>query len=667
MKAAKKSLVGLWLLALPFVLFWQVWWPDNEHQRVFQRGDFVEQIYPFRVFVARELGSGRLPTWDSHTFSGYPAIAESQHATFYPLSMWQFLFEEPIPFLALEIEALLHLGLAGIFTFLLVRQLTGRSDAGMLAGSTFSLSGFLTSYPVLQLTILEAAVWLPASLWLLELAIHRLSLRLAALAGVALGCSICAGHPQTSMYIGLLISGYSLTSIITRTGTRRFVLVATLLASIIGLGLSAAQWMPSIQLAALSPRSNLSYDQLSGGFGTSALLGLFRPNPEEWSPLYVGFVPLTLACVGLLINRAETRFWALVASVALLLSLGRHGFLYPLLYAIEPRAAVFRGQERAAFLVSFALIVLASYGYSFLSQKKWWPSWMIPILLTLTWIDLFRANHGIVLQQPPSNGFFSQTPAASFLIQNKNISRVSSEGLLPGGGNAGKFFQLKDVTGNGPLSLEHYHKFLEQVPEVRWWQLLNVEFVLTRRIIDFPGVLLVMEDKQRNENVYQIDLGGQPAWITHAFELTPSQEAAFQMTADMNGLDPMTTAVLEIQPNPTPEPANGPESIRILTAENQHIEAEITLSTAAVVVFSEVDYPGWKASVNGKPIDSVRAFGLLRALALPAGEWNVHWNYRPAPVLSGLALSGSTICLLILLLVCNPKYTTVHGQQQKPN
>ena len=653
---AKSAAAGLVLLGLPFLLFWQVWWPSSHHRRVFSHGDFVEQHYPFRVFVARELRAGHLPLWDAHTFSGYPAIAESLHATFYPLGLWQILFPDNLPFLALEIEALFHLGLAGIFTYLLVRQLTSRSDAGLLAGAAFSLSGFLTSYPLLQLTILEAALWLPAALWLLELALQRRSLRLAALAGVALGCSLLAGHPQTSLYIALVVGGYALMRVVACREGRQFVLVAALLTGGVALGLSAAQWLPSIQLAALSPRAQLPYEQLSGGFGPSALWGLLRPNAGEWSPLYVGIVPLSLALVGLSVGRAEVRFWAFVVTVALLLSLGRHGFLYPLLYALAPRAALFRGQERTAFVVSFALIILAGYGFSHLTRREWWPRWAFPVLLALTAIDLFHANYGIVLQKPSPGGFFTQTPAADFLSRNSGLRRVSSEGLLPGGGNAGKFFQLRDVTGNGPLSLAHYHRFLEKVPEVRWWQLLNVRFVLTSRVIDYPGIQMVLEDEQRDERVYELDLGGQPVWVTHAFEVAPNQEAAFQVTSSMEWLDPLQTAVLEEPPRPAPEPASGPETVRVVTSGNQRMEAEVILSAPAIVIFSEIDYPGWEARANGGAIETVRVFGLLRAVALPAGQWRVEWRFNPAPVRTGLALSGLTILLVSFLLIRDPKW-----------
>ena len=136
------------------------------------------------------------------------------------------------------------------------------------------------------------------------------------------------------------------------------------------------------------------------------------------------------------------------------------------------------------------------------------------------------------------------------------------------------------------------------------------------------------------------------------------------MTAAMEWLDPLTTTVLETQPNPAPEPETGREIVRVISYDNQHIEAVISLSSPAIVVFSEIDYPGWQAWANGQPIETVRAFGLLRALALPAGIWDVQWDYHPDPVSDGIALSGLTILIVSFLVIRDPKWdVNIHTHQ----
>ena len=635
------------LMLLPFVLFWPIWWPNAEHRQVLAYGDFVEQYYPMRVFVSRELGQGRLPLWDRFTYGGEPAAAASLSAAFYPLGLWEAAFPSPLPFTALEIEAILHLGLAGVFTFLLVRQLTGRIEAGLLSGLAFGLGGFLTSYPVLQLAVLETAIWLPAGLWLMELALARHSWPWLILAGLAFGCGLLAGHPQTFMYVAYAATAFFLLRARHHGWRWRSIPFAALMLAGATVAFGAMQWMPTLELARLSPRARLSYNDVSQGFAWAELVGLLRPNPGQWSPLFVGWIPLTLALAALPLRRkAEVLFWTIVAVLALLLSLGGNGFLYPLAHRFLPGLATFRSQERAAFLVSFALCVLAGYGYASLLRWRRWTRLALPLLLCLSFVDLYCASFGLVLQPAPSGGYFAGTPSVEALRgADGGVWRVSSEGLLPGDGNAGMVYQIRDVTGSTPLHLAQYDLFLDTVPELRWWQMLNVRYVLTRRELEHGALQLLVDEGDRR--LYQIWLGAQPAWLVHSAQVAPDSEAALQLTADPT-LDPLETVVLERVPVPSPQPALGPEEVRLVTYSAQRIVVEARLSAPGILVLSEVWYPGWTARLNGSTASSLRAFGLLRAIALPAGQCSVEWRYAPWTVYAGMAASFLAVAGLIV-------------------
>jgi hypothetical protein len=207
------------------------------------------------------------------------------------------------------------------------------------------------------------------------------------------------------------------------------------------------------------------------------------------------------------------------------------------------------------------------------------------------------------------------------------------------GANAGLFFGLRDVTVNGPLYQARYELLLDLVPEVRWWQLLNVQHVVTPRFIDFPGVSLALDDPDRDERVHRLELGGQPLWIVHDAVVMPDQEAAIWYTSDMGLVDPSKTAVLEVSPVPEPGPAVGEEAARVTAFGPQRVVAEVQLSAPGVVVFSEIAYPGWRVWANGVPVDVLRAFGVLRAVALPAGTWEIVWQFQPVRVYVGLGLA----------------------------
>lgn len=647
-------LCALILLALPTVAFWRLWLPAPTERLSFHHGDFTNQHFPMRSFVAREYREGRLPLWSPYTLAGEPSVAESLYAAFYPLGLWEAVWEE-LPFLALELEALACLGLAGAFTFLFVREATGSRWGGLVAGVAFGMGGFLTSYPLLQMVILQVALWLPAGLWLQERALRRRSTWGLALAGAAYGVGALGGHYQTVLYAVYVGGAYHIFRCWQSRAPLRFTLAGAALMAAVSLGIGAPQWLPSLELAPVSTRGDLSYEDLATGFVPSEWACILRPNRGQWSPLYVGIVPLVLAvgALGLGRRRPETWFWAGVAALSLAASLGGNGPLYPLLYRFAPGFALFRGQERAAFPFSLAVAVLAGYGAASVARRV--PAWtrggarylLAALLVGVTVVDLARAN-GFVLQALPEGGWAPPTPAASYLQAHAGpIARASTESLLPLDGNAALRYRYRDVIGNGPLRLGAYEAFIATVPEVRWWQMLNVGHVLTRREFDGPGFELVLDDRERDQRLYRLSLGQRAAWIAHRAELAPTQDEAIGQTASA-ALDPFETVILEAPPDLTLAPATGPEAVSVEAVWPGKVVATARLTAPGVVVLSEVAYPGWLATANGDSVESLRAYGVLRAVALPAGEWRLEWRYRPLTVYTGLLWALGTVAALAL-------------------
>jgi len=58
--------------------------------------DTLRQIYPWRTFVNHELKQGKIPLWNPYNFSGQPLLANLQSQVFYPLTVFYFVFAQPI-------------------------------------------------------------------------------------------------------------------------------------------------------------------------------------------------------------------------------------------------------------------------------------------------------------------------------------------------------------------------------------------------------------------------------------------------------------------------------------------------------------------------------------------------------------------------------------------
>src|SRR3990172_12702687 len=198
--------IGL-LVALCVLFYWSVLTPVTEDRSSFPKGDFTEQFYSYAFFRANELLQGRVPLWNPYVLSGSPFIADIQSAVFYPLGwVTTLLSGRSFPLRTFQAEAVFHVFLASAFTYLFLRRATRSRFAGLVGAVVFSYGGYLTSYPILQLAILEVQVWFPLILLFVHLGTSPQTSSKARggytiAAGFALGTSILSRHPQASLFV----------------------------------------------------------------------------------------------------------------------------------------------------------------------------------------------------------------------------------------------------------------------------------------------------------------------------------------------------------------------------------------------------------------------------------------------------------------------------------
>jgi hypothetical protein len=370
--AAILVLVALWLL-----FFWRLFTPIEVDQASLERGDFSGQFVAFGAYQYQRFAAGEVPLWNPYNNGGLPFIGDTQAAVFYPPRLLTIALSRLAggwSYHALELEMAVHVLACSIMMYALVRRMTvgssGSIFGGIIAATTASYGGFLQSYPPLQLALLEAAIWLPlAVLGIVEATrANLLKPGWLALTGLALGVSWMAGHPQTSFFLTYLL----VTFYVYRCYTQRYRLTALLggviIFGAISSGLAAVQLLPGFEYLSHTARAGMGFDEKGNGFPFQDLIQFVLPNiVSQWSPLFVGISGLGLALIALWRRLPGTLFWGLVIIVGLGLSLGANSPLFALLYNVVPGLRFFRGQERAAYLVSFALAILAGLGAAHLA------------------------------------------------------------------------------------------------------------------------------------------------------------------------------------------------------------------------------------------------------------------------------------------------------------
>jgi uncharacterized membrane protein YfhO len=86
----------------------------------------------------------------------------------------------------------------------------------------------------------------------------------------------------------------------------------------------------------------------------------------------------------------------------------------------------------------------------------------------------------------------------------------------------------------------------------------------------------------------------------------------------------------------------GSAVVKSLTPNRIEVRAQMT--RPGLLVLSEVNYPGWEASVDGNPVPLLTGDAIFRTVPVPAGEHAVELRFRLASFRWGLVASLVFLC-----------------------
>ncbi|HJW83302.1 MAG TPA: hypothetical protein VJ754_03260, partial [Anaerolineae bacterium] len=216
-----------------------------------------------------------------------------------------------------------------------------------------------------------------------------------------------------------------------------------------------------------------------------------------------------------------------------------------------------------------------------------------------------------------------------------------------------------------PIRLGSFGRFAQTVPREVRWQLLNVGYVVTYRSVldDHLGQPVaasrLYQQGEGKDAIYVYRLEGEHprAWAVHQVEIRADRDAIFAALAEP-GFDARrvayTTAPVPVEASTSPlGPVSdrAPEHIAVSASAATYLRLDADLSAPGLLVVSEVNYPGWNASVNGASAPVVEVNGLLRGVALSAGASRVEFDYRPVSLAIGGALTAAGALLGVGLVV----------------
>ncbi|MBK8025674.1 MAG: YfhO family protein [Chloroflexi bacterium] len=732
-------LVALWAL-----FFWRFLTPVEADQVSFTQGDFSAQFFAFAGYQYTRFAEGQIPLWNPFNNGGLPFIADTQAAVFYPprlLTLALANLSGGWSYHALELEVMFHVLAYTLLMYAFVRRLTNSPLGGLAAALIAGYGGFLTGYPLLQLAILEAGLWLPvAALGILEAteathATSRVRWTYLLWTGFALGMSWLAGHPQTSFFLTYLLVAFYGFRVYQRHLSALTWVLGTALFGTLAAGLAAVQLLPGIEYLSHTTRVDFGFDAKDNGFPLQDVVQFVVPAVfSQWSPLYVGVSGVILALIGAWKRWREAWFWSAVVVIAVLWSFGGNAAVFPALYNVMPGLRFFRGQERAAYLVASGLAVMAGIGVAVLAQ---WASeqvassgeqmrrmlaraaygavlilvaifiaWLsdaalygkafgmislstaavvvsaiaISILTTqprrraLVWVPIgilafelltVHMNFDAVVDPiPPAAQISTQPPeiVSAALADTDGVFRVDgARGLT---GNMGSLYGLQDIRGISPLWMAGPYTLVESgMPAERAWELFAVRYIFTDwQELPVPSQIETTgNDAYGPINLHRLSDPRPFALVMHDVWTVSGDEEAYGVLRDP-AFQPRQTVILD---TPVALEPGEPTPARVVEFEPERIVFQADTTSLGVLSIALPHYPGWQATLNGEPVDLLRAYGALSAVSVPAGSNTIELLYNPASYQIGLLISGAAwLTLGLAALFALSRRFIRHGRTQ---
>jgi hypothetical protein len=193
-----------------------------------------------------------------------------------------------------------------------------------------------------------------------------------------------------------------------------------------------------------------------------------------------------------------------------------------------------------------------------------------------------------------------------------------------------------------PNRYDELMKLMDKLPAVdalRVAGVMNARYIVSQR--DWP---LPVVQRGREVTIYRNDAAIGRAWIVpQARVVGDSLTALADPSFDLRQAVLLTSQVAEAQTS-LKGTAGGVESLQ---DSPNAVTIRAASESGGFMVLADTFYPGWQATLDGRPAEILRANHAFRAVALSPGEHTVVFRYWPLSFQVGAAVSLLTLAAVI--------------------
>jgi len=665
-KVSRYIFAGLIFVFILIIFFNQIVFTE----KVFFLRDTLIQFFPWRFYINLCLKQGIVPLWNPYLFCGIPFLASIQTGIFYPLGFVFYFFAFPV---AYKLYVLIHLFLAFLFMYLLLKEFNADDFSAFFSGMVFALNGFILT-KLEFLSVLGTVVWIPLVFLMLKKSTQKFSLKFVFLLAIIFSIQFFAGHPQYIIYEAILCFFYSFSAAIFLK--KFYPLYTFFLSAFLSLFISAVQLIPSIEFILNSARAGKGFMEVFFTYSATFknFVNLLNPlqkySPNNWAyGNFCGITAFLLAIYSLRIKRKIVIFFWAVFLFSLFFALGKNNVLFLKLYKYLPFSGIIRYPATIFFLSVFSIAFLS--GFVLRSEKS---RFLKALFIISAFTELFFVGQKF---NPTTDKriYMAYGDKIKFLKEQKGFFRFfhspkTERNRTASGfdtfdawvrwkdnlyGDTGLLFGLYNAGGQN-VELADCYNFTDEIcrakgPDdaLKLLALLSVKFLLIDYDFNSEKWKKVFEESgdyriRIYENTDFLPLAyfvsgskilkkGEILKFLKSEKFVPRREVVLEDGIEKKGRSSFFRKALILKRNPV------------------YISLLIDAPCNGWLVLTESFYPDWVARVDGRKEKILRANYFLKAVPVGSGKHIIEFFYKPLSFTVGFWISLISVIFVIIKVI----------------
>ena len=351
-------------------------------------------------------------------------------------------------------------------------------------------------------------------------------------------------------------------------------------------------------------------------------------------------------------------------------------YLGPMLDNIaKVRAAVFTADcWRPFWVIVIGLVILLVYKFGKLKTPVMAGALLVLCLVDLWTVNKRYLNDSMFVDKTMREQPISKSAAEEQILQDQSLDfRVFNLASDTFNENETSFY-FKSVGGYHPAKLRRYQEMIDayiapekntlfkavveaqgDITKVKGDSLFPVLNMLNTKYFIFPlqnNQTLPMQNPYAMGNAWMVDKVTYVATANEEIDGVGKVDLRHEAVADKRFEETLGASTAQ----------DSTSAVTLLSYEPNRLKYEVNSEKGGVVVFSEIYYPGWTATVDGKEVELGRVNYILRALRVEGGNHQVELAFFPRSITitETIAYCSYGVLILLLLLAIGMKWRSYH-------